>query len=124
MIKEPLQRIKDRLILNKKTGCLEYSGCLGTDGYGRLSVNSTTCLAHRSTWILTFGEIEDGLCVLHKCDNRKCCNIEHLFLGTYKDNYHDMVKKGRHLKGKDHHCYGRRGEKHPAHKLYKEWVAK
>ncbi len=46
-------------------------------------------------WEQLKGPIPEGLCVLHKCDNRKCINIEHLFLGTKRDNAIDMYRKGR-----------------------------
>ncbi len=46
-----------------------------------------------------YGKIPNGLWVLHKCDNRKCINPEHLFLGTMQDNTKDMTQKGRAAKG-------------------------
>jgi hypothetical protein len=52
-------------------------------------------LAHRIAWVMAFGVIENGLYVLHSCDNRPCVNPAHLFLGTQKDNINDMIRKGR-----------------------------
>jgi hypothetical protein len=51
--------------------------------------------AHRIAWILSHGNISDGLHVLHRCDNRKCVNPSHLFLGTNWDNIVDRMNKGR-----------------------------
>jgi hypothetical protein len=52
--------------------------------------------AHKVAWLLTNGDT-DGLCVLHRCDNRVCVNPAHLFLGTKQDNWDDMDSKGRYI---------------------------
>lgn len=71
--------------------------------YGAINVDGKITVAHRVAWRLVNGEIPDGLFVCHKCDNPKCCNPNHLFLGTCSDNINDMCAKGRHgMKGKTH----------------------
>jgi len=68
---------------------------LDSGGYGQLYVDGKLIKAHRLAWQLENGSIPEGLCVLHHCDNRACCNPAHLFLGTYSDNACDMMNKGR-----------------------------
>lgn len=67
-------------------------------GYVKLGRRNKTVLAHRVVWEENNGRIPDGLCVLHHCDNPRCINVGHLFLGTIADNNHDMMAKGRHVK--------------------------
>lgn len=66
-----------------------------TNGYGRFQVHDKIYLASRIGWELANGPIPKGLLVCHHCDNPPCVNPKHLFLGTYKDNIHDMLRKGR-----------------------------
>jgi len=59
--------------------------------------------AHRIAWTLAHGEpIPPGLCVMYTCDNRACCNPDHLKLGTHDENMADMACKGRSVKGEKH----------------------
>jgi hypothetical protein len=75
--------------------CWEWQGGINPDGYGNYQIKGKTRGSHKWAYEFTFGPIHDGLFVLHKCDNRKCCNPSHLFLGTHQDNMDDMAKKGR-----------------------------
>lgn len=74
--------------------CWEWTKCL-SNGYGLIRFKGHDYKAHRVSYTLSVGAIPAGLCVCHRCDNKKCCNPSHLFVGTYADNVHDMCSKGR-----------------------------
>ena len=76
------------------------AGGRGKTGYGSLKIDGKVVDAHRVSYMIHYGPIEPGLCVLHTCDNRKCVNPEHLFQGTKADNHADMVSKDRRQKPK------------------------
>lgn len=71
--------------------------------YGKFNQGS----AHRKAWELSYGLIQDGMYVLHRCDNKACVRPDHLFLGTQADNMKDRDQKGR----------AAHGERHPQAKL-------
>lgn len=75
--------------------CIEWGGSIGRDGYGKVKHNGKTIRAHRASFMVNRGEIPRGMLVCHSCDNRRCVNHRHMFLGTVMDNYNDMVSKGR-----------------------------
>lgn len=82
--------------IKQPNGCWEWTGCLTDSGYGLLTWAGKRDRAHRIAYrIFNKRSIPAGLFVCHKCDNRKCINPEHLFLGTNYDNVMDMVSKGR-----------------------------
>lgn len=73
--------------------------------YGVFFLGKRNLYAHRVAWFITYGAIEIGLCVCHKCDNGLCVRPDHLFLGTHADNSHDMVAKGRSARGHKQGAY-------------------
>lgn len=87
--------------VDKTSGCWNWTAYVGTHGYGvigtMLKGENRTYHTHRVSWEWHNGPIPAGVSVLHRCDNRKCVNPSHLFLGTHRDNMQDMTAKGRHV---------------------------
>lgn len=81
------------------TDCWKWVRSIKAGNYPRVKVAGKMKLAHVVSWERANGPVPDGLCVLHKCDNRVCTNPDHLFLGTRQDNQADMVSKDRSAHG-------------------------
>lgn len=87
-----------------------FKGNTSVKQYGHLTIGSRTdktrkvISAHRYSYMVFNGKIPKGLYVCHKCDNPKCVNPEHLFLGTHQDNVDDRERKGRNkvFSGQEH----------------------
>ena len=80
----------------KGDGCWGWKNALISSGSGVVaSGNKKATSSYRVSWMIFRGPIPEGLCVLHKCDNRVCTNPDHLYLGTAYDNVHDAIKKNR-----------------------------
>lgn len=97
-----------------ESGCWEWVGST-RNGYGCIRPIGVTKYSHRVSWELHNGPIPDGLWVLHKCDNRKCVNPDHLFLGTNQDNVNDKMSKGRGPVGARNGMYGKTGKDSPSY---------
>lgn len=92
-------RITENVVVNPTTGCWIWPGRATNAGYCQLTVEKKSVLAHRLSYLTFVGPIATGMCVCHKCDVRACVRPDHLFLGTYQDNHHDMIHKGRNSRG-------------------------
>lgn len=115
------QRFREQFREDLSSGCWLWTGVVATGHrlpYGRFWLNARSIVAHRASWTLLRGPIPSGLLVLHACDQPRCVNPGHLFLGTAKDNTQDMIAKGR-----DAPCrLANRGERSPKAKLTEEHV--
>lgn len=102
------------LAIEKTDSCWLWRGPFNRAGYGKTRYKQAHITAHRLSWLLFRGAIPDGQWVLHKCDNPKCVNPDHLFLGNAQANVDDMIDKGRKVVAT--------GERHGNAKLTKQMV--
>jgi len=108
-IRDYAELFSKRTKTNSSTGCHEWVGATTSCGYGLLVRDHNRLLAHRVRYELEANVVlakEQHVC--HKCDNPKCVNPDHLFLGTHADNMRDKASKGRARGPAPESCIGER----------------
>jgi hypothetical protein len=97
-------RLLSKIDDSNGTGCWEWKGSLLQTGYGQfyygeIGGKERQGKAHKAAWILFNGAVPEGMFVLHRCHNRRCCNPAHLYLGTHMENMKDRDEAGRTSRG-------------------------
>ena len=110
---------KDVLLEVADRGCYKcISHCSDSDGYTRIRFRGKHERLFRVLYMLKHGDIPKGCVIRHKCDNTWCCNVDHLEIGTQKDNVDDMIFRNRYSKTN----INARGERNSQSKLTNEQV--
>jgi hypothetical protein len=97
-----IARVKSRILLDAN-GCWLWTGTKNRKGYGQISVGNWPKAAHRLSYELFVGPLNNEQWLCHKCDVPACVNPDHLFLGDVFANKADQMAKWRHPHGGDHH---------------------
>ena len=102
--KSPINRFWEKVDIKGDDECWEWKGSVNTNGYGMLGIGQSRIVASRMSWVIHHGYLDNRMLVCHFCDNPKCVNPEHLFLGTNSDNIKDMYDKGRREANRGQKC--------------------
>lgn len=86
--------IKTKSELDSTSGCLNWKGKITKYGYGEFKIKNQRYRAHRAAIMAHSGIEATNLIACHRCGNRKCVNVDHIYLGTNKDNAEDSIRHG------------------------------
>jgi len=118
MRKRPLtERLWEKIKKCNPDECWEWTAGITNKGYGAIAVDGEPKLSHRVVFEEVHGFINESLCIMHTCDNRKCCNPAHLIQGTLAENNNDRHRKGRTIPPP-----GLKGSTNPRNKLNEQQV--
>jgi hypothetical protein len=111
-------RFWSKVDMSNRGGCWNWTASISKNGYGSFKLFGKAMTTSRVAYWIGHGQQPGDMMVLHKCDNRACCNPDHLYLGDVKQNSRDMMERGRHRTGPV------RGEQNGNAKLTEEDVRK
>ncbi|HMN15178.1 MAG TPA: HNH endonuclease [Bellilinea sp.] len=89
------ERFWSKVKVGKPDECWFWIAGIKSTGRGNFSVGRRNIQAHRMAWLLTNGDIPEGMFLCHTCDNGLCVNPNHLYVGTPKENTADMINRNR-----------------------------
>lgn len=87
--------IKNNVTIDKVTGCWNWNKSVTSAGYGQFKRDGKYWTTHKFVATQKFGTIPDKVLVRYLCHNTRCCNPDHLALGSYKDNWKDSEELHR-----------------------------
>lgn len=96
--------ILENITIDIGTQCWNWTSGIDAYGYGSIRISGKAFKAHRLSYVLLskpheITEIPSEMCICHRCDNRRCVNPDHLWVGTKSENTIDMLNKGRNIIG-------------------------
>lgn len=115
------------MFIERPDGCWEWQRNVNSFGYAQVVFRRKNWTVTRLMMCITHGAFDEQLDVCHTCDNTRCVNPLHLWLGTRKQNSQDCIEKGRHYKAVRTHCprghaYAEHGVRYTAGKPWRTCI--